>query len=135
MRRPKAHLLASALVLIILAGCAGLAHYNYDERKTLPASADSSIGYAALDKHFSSNLIIPEYLFIQSPHDLRTPQGLADLEEMARRVSQVPGIAQCQGHHPTHRRVRWSRPGLSWQAGEVGEQAGRGREADRRQHR
>lgn len=64
VRRPKTHLLASALVLVILAGCAGLARYNYDDRKTLPASVESSIGYAALDKHFPSNLIIPEYLFI-----------------------------------------------------------------------
>jgi len=78
VRRPKAHLIASALVLIILAGCAGLAHYNYDERKSLPATVESSIGYAELDKHFPPNLIIPEYLVVESPHDLRTVKALAD---------------------------------------------------------
>jgi RND superfamily putative drug exporter len=119
VRRPKAHLLASALVLIILAGCAGLAHYNYDERKTLPASVESSVGYAALDRHFPANLIIPEYLFIESPHDLRTPQGLADLEEMARRVSQVPGVAVVRGiTRPTGQSLEQAR--TTWQAGEVG---------------
>ena len=119
VRRPKAHLLASALVLILLASCAGLVHYNYDDRKTLPASVESSIGYAALDKHFSTNLIIPEYLFIESPHDLRTPQGLADLEQMAQRVSQVRGVAMVRGiTRPTGQSLEQAR--ASWQAGQVG---------------
>lgn len=119
VRRPKAHLLASVLVLAILAGCAGLAHYNYDERKALPASAESSVGYAALDKHFPPNLIIPEYLVVQAPHDLRTPKALADLEEMVQRVSQVPGVAAVRGiTRPTGESLEQAK--TSWQAGEVG---------------
>jgi putative drug exporter of the RND superfamily len=119
VRRPKAHLLASALVLIILAGCAGVAHYNYDERKALPASAESSVGYAELDKHFPPNLIIPEYLVIESPHDLRAAKALADLEQMAQRVSQVPGVAMVRGiTRPTGQSLEQAR--TSWQAGEVG---------------
>ena len=93
VRRPKAHLVASALVLAILAGCAGLVHYNYDDRKALQSSAPSSIGYTALDRHFPVNQSIPEFILIQSPHDLRTPQALADLEQMADRISQLPNIA------------------------------------------
>ena len=119
VRRPKAHLAASALVLIILASCAGLAHYNYDERKTLPASVESSVGYAALDRHFSTNMVIPEYLFIESPHDLRTPQALADLEQMAQRVSQVKGVAMVRGiTRPNGQSLEQAR--ASWQAGQVG---------------
>jgi putative drug exporter of the RND superfamily len=119
VRRPKMHLAASALVLIILASCAGLARYNYDDRKTLPASAESSVGYAALDRHFSANMIIPEYLFIESPHDLRTPQALADLEQMAQRVSQVKGVATVRGiTRPDGQSLEQAR--ASWQAGEVG---------------
>ena len=71
--------------------------YNYDDRKALPASAPSSIGYAALDRHFPVNQSIPEYIFVQSPHDLRTPQALADLEQMADRVSQLPNVAAISG--------------------------------------
>jgi putative drug exporter of the RND superfamily len=97
VRRPKAHLVASVLVLIILASCAGLARYNYDDRKALRSSAPSSIGYAALDRHFPVNQSIPEYILVQSPHDLRTPQALADLEQMADRVSQLPNIAAVSG--------------------------------------
>jgi RND superfamily putative drug exporter len=96
-RRPRVHLVASVLVLAILAGCAGLVRYNYDDRKALPSSATSSIGYAALDRHFQVNQSIPEYILVQSPHDLRTPQALADLEQMADRVSQLPNIAAVSG--------------------------------------
>ncbi|MGV0043246.1 RND family transporter [Mycobacterium colombiense] len=125
VRKPKAHLLASVLVLAILAGCAGVAHYNYDERQVLPASAASSVGYAALDRHFPSNLIIPEYLVIQSPHDLRTPKALADLEQMAQRVSQVPGVASVRGiTRPTGQSLEQAR--TSWQAGEVGDKLDQG---------
>ena len=74
-----------------------LVHYNYDERKALPDSVDSAVGYAAMDRHFPLSMIMQEFLFIKSPHDLRTPEALADLEQMAQRVSQVPGIAMVRG--------------------------------------
>ena len=44
VRRPKANLVASLIVLLILAGCVGLVRYNYDDRKALPDSVESSIG-------------------------------------------------------------------------------------------
>ncbi|MBY0442942.1 MAG: MMPL family transporter [Mycobacteriaceae bacterium] len=97
VRRPKSHLVGSLFVLILLAGCTVFVRYNYDDRKVLPASVGSSIGYAALDRHFPVNQSIPEYILVQSPHDLRTPQALADLEQMADRVSQLPDIARVSG--------------------------------------
>jgi putative drug exporter of the RND superfamily len=125
VRRPKVHLLASLLVLVILASCAGFAHYDYDDRKTLPPNVESSMGYATLDKHFPTNLIIPEYLLIESPHDLRTSQGLADLEEMARRISQVPGVASVRGiTRPMGEPLEQAR--ATWQAGQVGDKLSEG---------
>lgn len=97
VRRPKVNLVASVLVLIVLASCAGLVRYNYDDRKALRPSAPSSIGYAALDRHFPVNQSIPQYILVQSPHDLRTPKALADLEQMADRVSQLPNVAAVSG--------------------------------------
>jgi len=44
VRRPKVHLVASLVVLAILASCAGFAHYNYDDRKTLPDSSRAPPG-------------------------------------------------------------------------------------------
>jgi RND superfamily putative drug exporter len=119
VRRPRAHLVASVVMLLVLAGCAGLIRYNYDDRKTLPDSVDSSIGYAAMDRHFPVNSTIPQYLFIQSPNDLRTPQALADMEQMAQRVSQLPGIASVRGiTRPTGESLEQA--STTYQAGEVG---------------
>lgn len=118
-RRPKTHLVASVLVLVILASCAGFGRYNYDDRKALRASAPSSVGYAALDRHFPVNQSIPEYILVQSPQDLRTPQALADLEQMAQRVSQLPDIAAISGvTRPTGAVPQEFRP--TYQAGAIG---------------
>ena len=134
VRRPKAHLVASLIVLIILASCASLVHYNYDDRKTLPDSVDSSVGYAAMDRHFPMNSIIPEYLFIQSPHDLRTPEALADLEQMAQRVSQLPGIAMVRGiTRPNGESLEQAKVSLSGRRSR--QQARRRIQADHRPHR
>jgi putative drug exporter of the RND superfamily len=119
VRRPKTHLVASLLVLAILASCAGLVRYNYDDRKALASSAPSSVGYAALDRHFPVNQSIPEYILIQSPRDLRTPQALADLEQMADRVSQLPNVAAISGiTRPTGNVPQQFR--ATYQAGAIG---------------
>jgi RND superfamily putative drug exporter len=123
VRRPKVHLVASVLVLIILAGCAGLVHFNYDDRKALPASAPSSVGYAALDRHFPVNQSIPEYILVRSPHDLRTPRALADLEQLADRVSQLPNIGTVSGiTRPTGAVPEQFR--ATYQAGAIGARLG-----------
>jgi RND superfamily putative drug exporter len=119
VRRPWTHLAASLLVLIILASCGLLGHFNYDDRKNLPASAESNLGYAAVEQHFPLNATIPQYLFISSPHDLRTPKALADLEQMAQRVSQLPDVEMVRGvTRPTGEPLDQAK--LSFQAGEVG---------------
>jgi RND superfamily putative drug exporter len=121
VRRPKANLVASVIVLLILAGCVSVVRYNYDDRKTLPDSVESSIGWAALDRRFPVNSTIPQYLFIESPHDLRTPEALADLEQMAQRVSQLPDIAAVRGiTRPTGEPLEAA--STTYQAGEVGKQ-------------
>jgi RND superfamily putative drug exporter len=97
VRRPVAHLVASLLVLSILASLAMFAKYNYDDRKVVAASAPSSIGYAALERHFPISESIPEYILIQSPQDLRSPRALADLEQLASRVAQLPNVSRVSG--------------------------------------
>jgi RND superfamily putative drug exporter len=97
VRKPVAHLVSSLLVLALLAGIGIFARYNYDDRKVVPASASSSIGYAAVERHFPISQSIPEYILIQSPHDLRTPRALADLEQLASRVAQRPDVGLVSG--------------------------------------
>lgn len=97
VRRPVPHLVASLLVLALLAGIGLFARYNYDDRKVVSEEASSSIGYTALERHFPIAQSIPEYIFIQSPHDLRNPRALADLEQLASRVAQLPGVGLVSG--------------------------------------
>ncbi|WP_422749909.1 RND family transporter [Mycobacterium sp. WMMD1722] len=123
VRRPTAHLAGSLAVLLALAGVAGAARFNYDDRKQLPDDVESSVGYTALDRHFPVNQTIPENLLIASPHDLRTPRALADLEQLAQRISQVPGVAVVRGvTRPTGESLQQAR--ATYQAGEVGAQLG-----------
>jgi putative drug exporter of the RND superfamily len=119
VRRPAAYLTASLVVLIPLAGCVSLLHTSYDARTTLPPSAESNVGMAVIEQHFPASITAPQYVFIQSPHDLRTTKGLADLEQMAQRVSQLPNIATVRGvTRPTGAPLEQAT--LSFQAGEIG---------------
>ena len=97
VRRPFAHLVASGLILLLLAASAGFTRYNYDDRRAVRASEPSSVAYAALERHFKLNQFVPSYVLIRSPHSLRNPQALADLEQMAGRISQLPDVARVNG--------------------------------------
>jgi RND superfamily putative drug exporter len=120
VRRPAIHLLASLIILMVLAACAGLAKFNFDDRKNVPASEESNIGYAAMSRHFPENETVPQFLLIQSPHDLRTPEALADLDQMAQRVSQLPSIASVRGiTRPTGETLEQAK--TTYQAGQVGD--------------
>ena len=117
VRNPVANLVVSLVILAILASSSGLARYNYDDRKALPQDSSSIQGYDAITRHFPLNASLPQYIMISSPHDLRTPQALADLEQMAYRVSQVPDVDVVRGiTRPTGESLQQAR--LAWQAGE-----------------
>lgn len=119
VRRPRIHLVGSLIVLVALASCTSVMRFNYDDLKTMPASVDSSKGYDAMTRHFPMNAMTPMMLFVQSSHDLRTPTALADLEQVANRVSQLPNITMVRGlTRPNGERLEQMK--LSWQAGEVG---------------
>ena len=134
VRRPVPHLVASMLVLILLASCAGFARFNYDDRKVVAASAPSSVGYAALERHFPISQSIPQYILVQSPRDLRSPQALADLEQMASRIAQLPDVRSGQRHHQTPGRGAAGVPGHV-PGGHRRRPAGRRFRPDRRPHR
>jgi putative drug exporter of the RND superfamily len=119
VRRPQIHLVASLVVLVSLAACASLVRYNYDELKSMPDDTESSKGYDAMNRHFPMNAMTPMVMFIQSSHDLRTPTALADLEQIASRVAQLPGITMVRGlTRPNGEPLEQTK--VSFQAGEVG---------------
>jgi RND superfamily putative drug exporter len=119
VRRPKAHLLVSLSVLIALAGCAAFLRPTFNDRLQLPQSAPSNVGYSTMADHFSTSSLLPEYIYVRSPRDLRTSRALADLDQMAQRVSQLPNIAAVRGiTRPTGQPLDEAK--LSFQAGAVG---------------
>jgi RND superfamily putative drug exporter len=119
VRRPKAHLLGSLAVLITLAGCAAFLRPTFDDRLQLPQSAPSNIGFSTMADHFSKSMLLPQYIYVRSPHDLRTSRALADLDQMAQRVSQLPNIVAVRGiTRPSGQPLDQTK--LSFQAGQVG---------------
>lgn len=119
VRRPKIHLVVSLSVLIALAACVTVLRPTFDDRSQLPASAESNRGFAAMERHFGTSTLLPQYLYVHSPRDLRNPQALADLEQMAQRVSALPDIAAVRGiTRPAGAPLTQTE--LSFQAGEVG---------------
>lgn len=119
-RKPKGHLLVSLVILVALAGCTLLVKFNYDDRKTLPPDAPSNLGYQALDAHFPVSSTLQQFVLIQAPDtDLRSPKALADLEQLAARVGQLPGIGLVRGiTRPTGEMLEQAK--TTYQAGEVG---------------
>ena len=109
VRRPRIHLVASLIVLISLAACASMVRFNYDDLKSLPDDVESSKGYDAMNKHFPMNSMSPMILLIQSSRDLRTPASLADLEQVANRVAQLPDHLRARPD-PARAENRWNRP-------------------------
>lgn len=119
VRRPKAHLLGSLALLITLAGCAAFVRPTFDDRLQLPRSAPSNVGFSTMADHFSQSMLLPQYVYVRSPHDLRTSRALADLDQMAQRVSQLPNIVAVRGiTRPSGQPLDQAK--ISFQAGEVG---------------
>ncbi|MGV1006345.1 MAG: RND family transporter [Candidatus Nanopelagicales bacterium] len=119
VRKPAVNLITSLVILTILGGSSFLAKYNYDDRKALPGSSESIRGYDAISAHFPLNASLPQYILISSADDLRTPQALADMDQMAYRISQLADIDLVRGiTRPTGATLEQAK--LSFQAGEIG---------------
>lgn len=120
VRRPVPLLAISLLILVALGSICLTMRISYDDRKAQPADTDSNKGYRLLDRHFPRDTTMTEFLLVESPTDMRTGTGLADLEEMASRVSQISGVTKVVGvTRPTGRRLEQAE--LAWQNGQIGD--------------
>ena len=124
VRKPKLNLFVSLGILIALASCALLVDFNYDDRKNLPTDSASNGSYEIMDDHFSISSSIQQFIVVHSDtQDLRSPRSLADLEQMANRVSQLPDIEAVRGiTRPNGGMLTEAR--ATHQAGEVGDKLG-----------
>ena len=120
VRRPVPLLIISLVILVALSAVAATIKISYDDRKGQPATTASNQGYQLLDRHFRKDIVITEFLVVENTTDMRTGKGLADLDEMASRVSQVPGVTKVSGvTRPTGARLEQAQ--ISWQNGQIGD--------------
>jgi putative drug exporter of the RND superfamily len=69
---------------------------SYNDRKYLPATTPSNIGYTAADRHFSPARLNPDVLLIETDHDMRDPADMLVLDRVAKNVFQADGVARVQ---------------------------------------
>ena len=120
VRKPVPLLVISLVILSALASVCLTIRISYDDRKAQPADTASNEGYRLLDRHFPKDTTMTDFLVVESPKDMRTGTGLADLEEMAFRVSQIAGVTKVVGvTRPTGRRLEQAE--LAWQNGQIGD--------------
>ncbi|MUM21306.1 RND family transporter [Mycobacterium sp. CBMA271] len=112
------------LATAILLGAAAFVPFirpSFDMAKVLPESAQSTQGMRTLNAHFPANSTMPQYLLVQAHSDLRTPRGLADLDQMAERISQLKGVGKVVGiTRPDGNKL--TQATLAWQIGYMGTQ-------------
>src|SRR5262249_25949121 len=119
VRKPKAHLFVSLTILIALGACALFMRPTYNDRMQLPGSAERNLRYPAIADPFSTGAVLPDYIYSRAPHDWPTPPALADMEQMAQRVAQLPNVAAVRAvPRPTGEPIEQTK--VSYQAGEVG---------------
>ncbi len=92
VRRPGAVLLASTAALLMLAAFAPTMKLSFDERAGQPQNTPSNLGLSAMNRHFPSNEILPDYLLITSDRDMRNTSDLAVLNAVSVAIGKVPEV-------------------------------------------
>ncbi|WP_264916231.1 MMPL/RND family transporter, partial [Mycobacterium kiyosense] len=83
---------------VVLIGMVALPSFktSYNDRYYLPTSAQSNLGQAAADRHFSQARMNPDMLMIEADHDMRNPADMLVLDRVAKNVMRTVGIAMVQ---------------------------------------
>lgn len=124
-RWPGPVLVASGLLVLVLALPLASLRPGWDEPAATPAGADSSRGYQAMDRHFPANQLFPDVVTVGADHDLRNPEGLIAVERITRQIMAIPGVRMVQSASRPSGTVP-EEATLSHQAGLLGEQFGAG---------
>ena len=121
--RPRRVLVLSLLPILALAALYPTMKLTYDERTPQPTSNENVQGLLALDRHYSTGEILPDYLLLQSDHDLRNPRDLALLDQVTRNEAKIPGVGQVRSFtQPGGDRI--PQASIPYQAGVIGQGLG-----------
>ncbi len=120
-RWPAPVLAASgALIIVVALPLTGL-KLGWNEPGATPAAAESNRGYAAADRHFPANHLLPTVLTIAADHDIRNPAGLIAIERITQQVMAIPGVRMVQSASRPAGKVP-DEATLTGQAGVIGRQ-------------
>ena len=127
VNRPRRVLLASLVPLLLLAALYPTMKLTYDERSPQPPGNENIQGIKALDRHFQTGEILPDYVLIRSNHDLRNARDLAAIDNATRALSHVSGVASVRSFtQPTGDRI--AQASIPYQVGQVGQGLAQGRD-------
>jgi putative drug exporter of the RND superfamily len=120
-RWPGPVLVASGgLIVILILPLIGM-RTGWNEPAATPAGTESNLGYAAMDRHFPANRLLPDIVTVQADHDLRNPAGLIAVERITRQIMAIPGVRMVQSASRPSGAVP-EQATLSYQAGVLGQQ-------------
>ena len=86
---------AIGLVALLALPLAGM-RVGWNEIDATPSGSESNRGYAAADRHFPANQILPTAVVVTADHSLRNPAGLLALERVSRALMAIPGVRSVQ---------------------------------------
>lgn len=95
-RWPAPILVTALAALALLAVPAAGIRNGWNEPSATPGETGSNLGYAAADRHFEDNHLLPDVVAVQTDHDVRTPAGLIAVERVTRAVMEIPGVRVVQ---------------------------------------
>jgi putative drug exporter of the RND superfamily len=127
-RWPGPVLVASAALIGVLILPLADMRTGWNEPAATPAGAESNLGYAAMDRHFPPNRLLPDVVTVQADHDLGNPAGLIAVERISSQIMAIPGVRMVQSASRPAGRVP-EQATLSYQAGLVSQQFGNGIDA------
>jgi RND superfamily putative drug exporter len=111
---------SGALIIVAALPLAGL-QVGWNEPGATPATAESNRGYAAADRHFPPNQLLPTVLTIAVDHDIRNPAGLIAIERITGQLMAIPGVRMVQSASRPAGKIP-DEATLSGQAGVIGRQ-------------
>jgi RND superfamily putative drug exporter len=116
---PRRVLAFSLAPLLLLAALYPTLRLTYDERGPQPQGNDSIQGLQALDRHYQTGEVLPDYVLVRSDHDLRNTADLLLIDQATRALARVPGVASVRSFtQPSGTRVEQAT--IPWQVGQVG---------------
>jgi RND superfamily putative drug exporter len=118
---------SGGLIVLLALPLAGL-QMGWNEQAATPSDVESNAGYAAMDRHFPANRLLPDVVTIEATRDLRNPAGLIAIERITRAVMEIPGVRTVQSASRPAGRVP-DEATLSHQVGVMGTQFGEGVDA------